>query len=156
MLKIIVAHDPNRIIGNGPKIPWYISEDFKHFKKMTLNHTLIMGSTTFTSIGKPLPGRKTIVLNFDNNFDAMGGEVITDYMELVNRYKNSEEVVYICGGASIYRLFLPYCDELIVSKVKNVYEGNIYFPPYEEEFTLKSVDPREEFDICIYRRKVND
>ena len=59
MLKIIVAHDKNRLIGNGSLIPWHISEDFKHYKETTMGHKMIMGSVTFESIGKPLPGSHT-------------------------------------------------------------------------------------------------
>ena len=153
MLKIIVAHDKNQLIGNGTQIPWHISEDFKHFKETTLNHKIIMGSTTFESIGKPLPNRTTLVLNFTKDYDAKGCEVFTDYMELVNKYKDSEEVVYVCGGASIYRLFLPYCDELIISEVKKEYVGNIYFPPYKDDFIPYKKDEREEFTIIYYKKK---
>ena len=153
MLKIIVAHDKNRLIGNGSLIPWHISEDFKHYKETTMGHKMIMGSVTFESIGKPLPGRTTIVLNYDKNYDAQGCEVVTDYMELVNRYKDSEEVVYICGGASIYKLFLPYCEELIISEIKGDYSGNVYFPEYKDIFAPYKVDERKEFTIIYYKKK---
>ena len=122
MFKAIVAHDPNRVIGNGIHIPWHISEDFKHFKATTLNHIIVYGSTTFSSIGHALPNRKNIVLNFDKNYDAPGCEVVTSIEEIVERYKDSDEEVFICGGASIYRQFLPYVDELIISEVKKEYE----------------------------------
>ena len=106
MFKIIVAHAPNRVIGNGIHIPWHIKEEFQHFKRTTLGHTIIMGSTTFLSIGKPLPNRKTIVINQDPNFDTMGQELCTDLNELINKYKDSEEVVFVCGGASVGYLLL--------------------------------------------------
>ena len=112
MFKIIVAHAPNRVIGNGIHIPWHIKEEFQHFKKTTLNHTIIMGSTTFLSIGKPLPNRKTIVINGSKDFDAMGEEVCCDLNEIINKYKDSEEVVFVVGGASIYRQLIPYVNEM--------------------------------------------
>lgn len=153
MFKIIVAHAPNRIIGNGIHIPWHIKEEFQHFKRTTLGHTIIMGSTTFMSIGKPLPNRKTIVINQDPNFDTMGQELCTDLNELINKYKDSEEVVFICGGASIYRQMLPYVNEMIISVVKKEVEGNIYFPEYENDFEVYEEVEHDEFIVKYMRRK---
>ena len=153
MFKIIVAHDPNRVIGNGPEIPWHISEDFKHFKMTTLNHTIVYGSTTFKSIGHALPNRKNIVLNFDLNIDAPGCEVVTSIDEIIARYKDSDEVVFICGGASIYKQFLPYTQELIISEVKKEYVGNVLFPEYKDDFICYKEDPRDEFVIKYYKHK---
>ena len=153
MLKIIVAHDKNRVIGNGIHIPWHIKEDFLHYKNTTMGHTMIMGKTTFESIGKPLPGRKTIVLDFNKNYDAQGCEVCTDYMELVKRYEHSQDVVFVCGGASIYRLFLPYCEELIVSLIKGEYVGNVFFPEYEDNFVEYKEENHEQFVVKYYKKR---
>lgn len=153
MFKIIVAHDPNRVIGNGINIPWHIREDFLHFKRTTLNHTLIMGSTTFKSIGKPLPNRKTIVINSSKDFDAMGEEVCTNLNEVINRYKDSDEVVFVVGGASIYQQMIDYVDEMIISLVKKEYEGNVYFPEYEDKFEIYKEEEYDEFIIKYLRRK---
>ena len=152
MFKIIVAHDPNRVIGNGPNIPWHIKEDFLHFKRTTLNHTLIMGSTTFNSIGKPLPNRKTIVINNSLDFDAMGEEVCTNLDEIISKYKDSEEVVFVVGGASIYRQLIQYTDEMIISLVKKEYEGNIFFPEYENDFETYKEEEYDEFIVKYMRR----
>lgn len=153
MFKIIVAHDPNRLIGDGPNIPWHIKEDFLHFKRTTLNHTLIMGSTTFKSIGKPLPNRHTIVINNSSDFDAMGEEVCTNLNEVINRYKDSDEVVFVVGGASIYRQLIEYVDEMIISVVKKEYTGNIYFPEYEDDFETYEEVEYDEFVVKYMRRK---
>ena len=153
MFKIIVAHAPNRVIGNGIHIPWHIKEEFQHFKRTTLGHTIIMGSTTFLSIGKPLPNRKSIVINQDPNFDTMGQELCTDLNEVINKYKDSEEVVFVCGGASIYRQMLPYVNEMIISVVKKEVEGNIYFPEYENDFEVYEEVDYEEFIVKYMRRK---
>ena len=153
MFKIIVAHDPNHVIGNGPDIPWHIKEDFQHFKRTTLGHTLIMGSTTFKSIGKPLPNRRTIVINNSKDFDAMGQEICTDLNEIINKYKDSEEVVFVVGGASIYRQMIEYVDEMIISLVKKEYEGNILFPEYENDFETYDEVDYEEFTVKYMRRK---
>lgn len=153
MLKIIVAHDKNRLIGNGTQIPWHIKEDFLHYKNTTMGHKTIMGKTTFESIGKPLPGRTTIVLDYDANYDAQGCQVCTNYMDLVNKYQNSAEVVFVCGGASIYKLFLPYCEELIVSVIKGDYNGNVFFPKYDDQFVEYQEEKHDQFIIKYYRKK---
>ena len=132
MFKIIVAHAPNRVIGNGIHIPWHIKEEFQHFKKTTLNHTIIMGSTTFLSIGKPLPNRHTIIINNNPNVDTMGQELCTDLNDVINKYKDSSEVVFVCGGASIYRQMLPYCNLAHVTKIRHAYEADTYFPNLDE------------------------
>ena len=152
MFKIIVAHAPNRVIGNGIHIPWHIKEEFQHFKKTTLNHTIIMGSTTFLSIGKPLPNRRTIVINNNPNFDTMGQELCTDLNEVINKYKDSEEVVFVCGGASIYRQMIPYVNEMIISVVKKEVEGDVFFPEYENDFEVYEEVEHEEFVVKYMRR----
>ena len=152
MFKIIVAHAPNRVIGNGIHIPWHIKEEFQHFKKTTLNHTIIMGSTTFLSIGKPLPNRRTIVINNNPDFDTMGQELCTDLNEVINKYKDSEEVVFVCGGASIYRQMLPYVNEMIISVVKKEVEGDVFFPEYENDFEVYEEVEHEEFVVKYMRR----
>ena len=152
MFKIIVAHAPNRVIGNGIHIPWHIKEEFQHFKKTTLNHTIIMGSTTFLSIGKPLPNRRTIVINNNPDFDTMGQELCTDLNEVINKYKDSEEVVFVCGGASIYRQMLSYVNEMIISVVKKEVEGDVFFPEYENDFEVYEEVEHEEFVVKYMRR----
>lgn len=152
MFKIIVAHAPNRVIGNGIQIPWHIKEEFQHFKKTTLNHKIIMGSTTFLSIGKPLPNRHTIVINNNPNFDTMGEELCTDLNEVINKYKDSEEVVFVCGGASIYRQMIPYVNEMIISVVKKDVEGDVFFPEYENDFEVYEEVEHEEFTVKYMRR----
>lgn len=153
MLVAINAQDKNRLIGNGMLIPWHIKEEFQHFKNTTMGHIMIMGKTTFESIGKPLPGRTTIVIDFDKNYDAQGCEVVTDLNEIVKRYADTDEVVFVCGGASIYKQLLPYCKELIISEVRGDYEGNVYFPEYKDYFEEVKREDREKFEIIWYKKK---
>lgn len=153
MFTVIVAHDKNLLIGNDLKIPWHVKEDFQHFKKTTLNHTIIMGLNTYKSIGKALPNRKTIVVNFTPVPEINDAEVCTSLEELINKYKDSEEEVFVCGGASIYRQMLPYCKKLIISVIKGDYEGNIYFPEYRDTFKLDETIEQEKFSINYYSKK---
>ncbi len=156
MFTAIVAHDKNLLIGNGLLIPWHIKEDFQHFKKTTLNHTIIMGLNTYKSIGKALPNRKTIVVNFEPVPEIMDAEVCTSLQELIEKYKDSKEEIFVCGGASIYRQLLPYCQKLIISVVKGDYEGNIYFPEYRNDFILDRSEEQEKFTINYYNKKVDE
>lgn len=109
MITIIVAADQNNLIGkkgtdNG--MPWHNSEDFKHFRSTTLNHTLLMGKTTYQAIGKPLPKRHTIVLS--HNFEDDRVEVVDDLVGTIKAFKERGEDLFISGGASVYKQALPY------------------------------------------------
>ena len=154
MISLIVAYSRNnKVIGINNTIPWHIKEDFLHFKNYTTNKTIVMGEQTFLSIGKPLPNRHTIVINSSKYFDTMGQELCTDLNEVINKYKDSEEVVFVVGGASIYRQMLPYVNEMVISVVKKEYVGNIYFPEYEDEFYTYDEVEYDEFTVKYMRRK---
>ena len=83
----------------------------------------------------------------------MGQELCTDLNEVINKYKDSEEVVFVVGGASIYRQMLPYVNEMVISVVKKEYVGNIYFPEYEDEFYTYDEVEYDEFTVKYMRRK---
>lgn len=157
MIKLIVAYDKNRLIGIGDQLVWDLKEDLEHFKSTTVNKTILFGDVTFKGIGKPLPNRKTIVLTLDTsyNYDDDNVEVVYDINKIIDKYHNNpDEEIIIAGGATIYKLFLPFIDEMIISKVKGDFEGDVYFPEWEEnKFELISSDDREEFTIEIYKRK---
>ncbi len=156
MIKLIVAYDKNRLIGIGDQLVWNIKEDLEHFKKETLNKTILFGDVTFKGIGRPLPNRKTIVLTLDTTYvyEHENVEVCYDLNDIINRYHNKEEEIIIAGGATIYKLFLPYVDEIILSEVKGDFEGDVYFPEWnQEEFNLVETDDREEFTIKRFKRK---
>lgn len=157
MIKIIVAYDENKLIGMDDKLPWNIKEDLKHFKKETLNQTILMGDKTFFGIGKPLPNRKTIILTLDENltYDHPNVEISHDINSILSKYKNNpDQTIIICGGATIYKLFLPHVDEIIVSKIKGKYVGNVYFPNWNvNEFVLISSEIKNSFTIKKFKRK---
>ncbi len=157
MIKLIVAYDDNLLIGKDDKLVWNIKEDLIHFKNETINKTILFGDVTFLGIGKPLPNRKTIVLTLDKDFkyDHKDVQVINSYSEIVKKYQgNKNEDIYICGGATIYRLFIPFMDEIIVSKIKGNYEGNKYFPNWNlNEFILYEKKNYDKFIVERYIRK---
>lgn len=146
-INIIVAHDKNRVIGNKGDLPWNIPEDMQYFKKMTEGGTVIMGRKTMESIGKALPNRENIVVSRSGNCKAEGRFTIVESVD-VAIYKFLQawgsftpNKVWIIGGGEIYTEALPYCDNLYVTEVDAEFEGDTYFPPYNDDFTpiLKSL-----------------
>jgi len=149
-LKAIAAMSLNRVIGNGGKIPWHLPEDFKWFKQITMGHVLMMGRKTFQSIGRPLPGRETIVLS-QTGFSYAGVRTIAHLNEL--RLENDSRTIFICGGAQIYQQYLPLCAELYLTLVKRTVDGDAFFPAFEDKFALaEEIFDGPEFAIRRYRR----
>ncbi|MGL4662515.1 MAG: dihydrofolate reductase [Culicoidibacterales bacterium] len=154
MFSIIAAYDETKAIGKDNQLLWHIAEDLAFFKETTLNHTLIMGRKTFESIGKPLPKRKTIVLS-QKQLQIDGVEVCT-FDEVYSRYKESDEEIFICGGAEIYQLFLPYTQKLYISHVVGRHEADTYFPKWDESEYVK-IETRKLCDrvrMVQYERKL--
>ncbi|HBU06999.1 MAG TPA: hypothetical protein DEB09_02855 [Candidatus Magasanikbacteria bacterium] len=131
MFSLIAAVAKNNCIGIKNKIPWNIPEDFQYFKTTTLGKTCLMGQTTFESIigylGKPLPGRKTVVLTKDPNFKAPEGvRIYTDLDKAFNELK--DEDAFVCGGASIYKQTIDRVDTLYITHVDMEVDGDTFFP----------------------------
>lgn len=130
MLSIIVAVAQNNIIGGDNKLLWHLSEDLKRFKQITMNHPIIMGRKTFESLPNILPGRDHIILTRDENYkvDSERVTVINNIEEILDKYSNSKEEVFVIGGGEIYNLLYPYCKKLYLTKVKDKFKGDTYFP----------------------------
>lgn len=129
---MISAVAENRVIGNKNSLPWHLPADFKYFKEKTLGKTIVLGLNTFKSIGeKPLPDRKHIILNNDPNYkvpeNCFLAKSIDEVLEMV---KNDQEVM-ICGGASIYKQFLPLANRLYLTYIHQEFEGDTYFPDFD-------------------------
>jgi len=128
----IAAMAENRVIGRGNRLPWHLPEDFRWFKDSTMGKTLLMGRKTLESLGKPLPGRRTIVLS-RSGFSAEGTTTIASLDELAPLLTEPE--LWICGGAEIYRMTLARWDELFLSVVAGEFEGDTFFPAFEHRMT---------------------
>ncbi|MBD3248227.1 dihydrofolate reductase [Candidatus Falkowbacteria bacterium] len=148
MISMICAVGKNREIGFQNKLLWDLPGDMKHFVKTTKGKTVIMGQNTYDSLYiKPLPGRKNIVLTLDENFEAPGCEVSRDLKEIAERYKDSDEEVFVMGGASIYKQFLPYCLKLYLTLVDDAPEADTWFPDYSEFKQISESEAQEENGI---------
>lgn len=133
-LTAIVAMTPERVIGRDGGLPWHLPEDLAFFKRTTRGHAVVMGRKTWDSIGRPLPGRRNIVLTRDTNWAAPGAEVIHSPKELPDVLGGSVERAFIIGGAEIYTAFLPLLDDLLISHVSENHHGDTFFPAFEDQF----------------------
>ncbi len=143
----------NRVIGAGGKIPWHLPEDFRWFKQATLGHRLVMGRKTFESIGRPLPGRETILLS-RHGFTAPGTVTVPDVAALDAFIADDPREVFVAGGAEIYARLLPRCSDLYLTRVKRIVPGDTFFPPFEEEFVrMGTVLENDDFAVEHYHHR---
>lgn len=126
-LSIIVAMDLNRAIGSNNKLPWNLPNDLKFVKEKTVNKTILMGRKNFESIGRPLPNRRNIVLTRNEDYKAVGAEIINDPVDLIHN-TNDNEHIFIFGGEEIYKLFLPLVDDMYVTTIYHEFQGDTFFP----------------------------
>jgi dihydrofolate reductase len=148
----VAAMAANRVIGAEGKIPWHLPEDLRWFKELTMGGTLLMGRVTYDSIGKPLPGRKTIVMSRRDGLVIPGVQVIRDLSGLQSAGIEGE--IFVVGGSEVYRVALPYCRDLYLTEVKKEVAGDRKFPVFEDLFRFSSV-LRETPDLRIVHY-VND
>lgn len=138
MLSLIVAHSSNRVIGKNNDLPWHLPEDLKHFKATTMGHAIIMGRKTFESIGRPLPGRRNVVITQNPNWSAEGVDVVHSLDDIVR--ERSFEDGFIIGGATLYKQALPFVQRLFITLICQEFEGDAFFPEidYENDFKIIS------------------
>lgn len=133
-LSILVALAKNRVIGCEGELPWRLPDELKHLKRLTMGHHLIMGRKTWDSIGRPLPGRTSIVisrgLNESPHPEALLARSLDEAIELANKAGDSEAFVF--GGEAIYALALPIADRLHLTRVAVAPEGDAFFPEFDE------------------------
>lgn len=123
---LVVAVAKNGVIGRGDALPWKLSSDLKRFKKMTIGHCLVMGRTTYESIGRPLPGRQTIVLS-RSGFSPPEGVLVVDTFDHVDALVQPGRKVMVVGGAQVYKTAVAYCSHAWITKVLADVEGDITF-----------------------------
>lgn len=132
-LSMIVAVDETRAIGKDNRLLWHIPEDLKRFKELTTGHAVIMGENTYHSIGRPLPNRTNIVVTLDQALMLPGCLVVHSLDEALSVAREHErEEIFVMGGASIYRQFLPMIDRLYLTLVSGKHEADTFFPDYSD------------------------
>lgn len=156
MISLIVAHDKNRVIGYENEMPWHLPGDLKYFKEMTLGKPVIMGRKTFESIGRPLPGRRNIIITRNTEYRSDGIEVVGSLDAALELVADVEEIMII-GGAQIFEQAMSLADKLYVTLIDHEFKGDTYFPSYEGWEMVASREPVEAkegytFQYCLFEK----
>lgn len=128
-INIIVAMARNRAIGIDNALPWHLPEDLKHFKALTMGHYMIMGRKTYESIGRPLPGRTTVIVSRDPGYRVAGCLTATSLEDAFKACGDQPEV-FVVGGATVYAQALPYAQRLYLTEIQQDVEGDAWFPEF--------------------------
>lgn len=134
-LTIIVAYDAERGIGINNTLPWRLPEDLARFKRITTGHAIIMGRKTFESIGRPLPGRRNIVLTRNINWQHDGVETVNSLqaaLQLIDNINNTAEA-FVIGGSAIFTQALPLCNKLLITEIHRTLLCDTFFPIINNE-----------------------
>jgi len=142
-LSLIVAMDDNRLIGSNNGLPWHLPADLAFFKRTTMGKPIIMGRKTFESIGKPLPGRRNIVVTRDPNFTAEGCEIANSIDAAIGLCHHDEEIMLI-GGASLYQQSFARATDLYITRIHHCFDGDTWFPDFDE--SEWKIENREYFE----------
>lgn len=132
IISLIAAMSEERVIGRDGKLPWNIPADLTRFKTITMGHTVVMGRKTFQSIGRPLPGRRNIIVS--RTLETVEGcEVVHSLQEAIAATEGEEEI-FICGGEEIFREALPLSQRIYLTVIHESYQGDTWFPEIPETF----------------------
>jgi dihydrofolate reductase len=147
IVSLIAAMDEERGIGIDNRLPWRLSSDLKRFKTLTMGHHIVVGRHTFESIGKPLPGRHTIVLTSRHNLSAAGCMTVDSLEGALNLARQiGESEVFICGGARVFQHALPIADRFYLTVVHAKVDADTFFPVWREDEWVEEEAERHEAD----------
>ena len=159
-ITLIVAASENNAIGINNQMPWHLPNDFKYFKRNTIEHSVLMGRKTFESIGKALPDRRNIVITRNADFQGADIDVANSIQEAL-LYCRDEREVFIIGGANIYQQALPLANKVLLTRVHTTIQGDAFFPTLSsEDWEMISAEPHQADDkhafnytFEVYKRK---
>ena len=155
MISMISSVGRNRELGKNNDLIWHFKDDMRFFKRMTMDHKVVMGYNTYKSLPGDLPGRQIIVVSSKK---IPGVEVVNGIEPIVVKYQDVEEEVFICGGASLYRQFLPYAKKLYLTEIEDTEEADTFFPEFDRlDWKRTLLEEHEQSDIkfkmYLYERK---
>ncbi|KRE83948.1 dihydrofolate reductase [Paenibacillus sp. Soil766] len=157
-ISFIFAMDRNRAIGVNNKLPWHLPGDLKFFKNVTMGHPILMGRKTYESIGKPLPGRRNVILTQNTAYQAEGCEVIHSVDEAIDAFQEQE--LFVIGGAEIFKLFASHVTRMYITYIEDEFEADTFMSDLDlSNWTLVSSEQGErneknpyEYYFRIYER----
>ncbi|MCX7184137.1 MAG: dihydrofolate reductase [Nitrosospira sp.] len=133
---ILVAMAKNRVIGRNNALPWQLSPDLKRFKQLTMGHHIVMGRKTYESIGRPLPGRISVIVSRQSDYQAPGAIVvgsIAEALKVCNEDKEMDQESFVIGGAEIYQQALGLCQRMYVTEIQQEFDGDALFPEFNQQ-----------------------
>ncbi len=155
---LIAGVAQNGVIGRNNQLPWRLAEDLQFFKQATLGHPIVMGRKTYQSIGRPLPGRRNLVVTRDLQNAIEGVELCPSLENALTRCAPADEV-FVIGGAGLFSEALRWADRLLITEIDRCYEGDTYFPSIPDDFKEtgrtpghSAADPTLTFAFVEYRR----
>jgi len=156
IISIIVAKSKNNVIGIKNQLPWHLSDDLKHFKKITLNHPIIMGRKTYESIGRPLPQRTNIIITRNSDYQVDGSIVVSSLQKAIELASSkNEEEIFIIGGGELFKETISLANKIYLTEVDVILEGDAFFPSIDssEWKEIKRLDFKKdstnEYDFSI-------
>lgn len=129
-ISIIAAMAANRAIGINNTLPWHLPEDLKRFKELTMGHHIVMGRKTYDSIGKPLPGRTTVIVTRNMDY-AVPGCMAANSLDAALTAALGDNEVFFVGGADLYRQVMPIANRIYLTEIQRVYDGDAFFPEFD-------------------------
>jgi dihydrofolate reductase len=136
-LSLIVAMTKNRVIGKNNALPWHLPADLKHFKSLTMGHHIVMGRKTYESIGKPLPGRTSVVVTRNVNY-SMPGVIVVSSLEAAIAACGDDAEIFVIGGAELYRQAINLADRIYLTEIDADISGDAYFTELGRKLWLET------------------
>lgn len=151
MISIIAAIGKNNELGKDNKLIWHIKDDLARFKELTMNKKIVMGASTYKSLPKKLEGREYIILSKSLK-DISDAQIYANFDDLINYLTSLEdEDIMVIGGASIYKLFLPYAEVLYLTEIDEERDADVYLPEFDKSKYTKTLVEEKEENGCNYK-----
>ena len=147
-ITLIVAMAENRVIGANNAMPWHLPDDLRRFRALTMGHPILMGRKTHEAIGRPLPGRRNLVMTRDGQQDFSGCEIVHSITAALALCQGSGSL-FVIGGAELYRLFLPMAHRIELTIIHRVFDGDTYFPELPKETWRETSREDRPFDAAL-------
>ena len=157
LVRFVVAYAANRVIGKDNDLPWKLPSDLAHFKRTTMGQPILMGRRTWESLGRPLPGRRNLVITRQADYQATGAEIFPT-LDAALQACTEQESICVIGGAEIFKAALPLADEIVATEIHAEPDGDVFFPalnPAEWKEVSREPQPEENglsFDFVVYQR----